>query len=108
VANYYTESGIGSLNFFRYINPQMEDIVARSFREFDREAAIQLMHEAQRLALEDGGAGHFQITGGVTQYVSWPYLRREGPSFITNEKEITRRSWFDRSNPAWAGRPNIS
>jgi peptide/nickel transport system substrate-binding protein len=105
-ANTYSKDG--NINFWQYYTPEMEDLIQKSFLEFDRAKAILLLKDAQRLALKDGGAGHLQMVGAITPILHWPYLH-EDFSFITYaRRSIGRLAWIDQKDPTFAGRKKPS
>jgi ABC-type transport system substrate-binding protein len=69
-ADVYSKSG--NINFWHYFDEKMEDYITRAMTEMDKTKAIAIMKDAQRLALGDGGAGHLQMVGAISQYVHWP------------------------------------
>ena len=96
------------INFWNYNTPAMEDIISKAFQEFDLPKAQDLLKQGQRLLLKDGGGGHIQMVGGVVQYLQWPYLKRVGPTFIGNEKQLGAGSYIDQKDPTFAGRQKPS
>ena len=104
-ANYYSENG--NINWYGYSDPEMEQLVNRSFLEFDQEAAAEILLDAQKLALEDGGASHFTIVGSISLYLKWPYLHRVGPSLVSYDIKELPKAWIDQSDPTFAGKTQI-
>lgn len=95
----------GSINFWHYSSTDMQSLLDKAFAELDRTKAIAIMRDAQRVALNDGGAGHWQMAGALTPLLRWPYLHRLGPDFIPNEKELETASYIDQSDPTFKGKP---
>ncbi len=96
------------INFWNYNTPEMEDIIAKAFQEFDLPKAQDLLKQGQRLLLKDGGGGHIQMVGGVLQFLHWPYLKRVGPTFISYEKQLSSGSWIDQKEASFSGRQKPS
>ncbi|MCC6383123.1 MAG: ABC transporter substrate-binding protein [Dehalococcoidia bacterium] len=94
----------GQINWWRYADPAMEDLIQKSIQEFDTAKAIAYLKDAQRLALKDGGSGHWQMVSSLTQAAIWPYTKRVGPTFIGYEKQLGQRSWIDQKDPTFNGR----
>ena len=98
----------GGINFGKYNNSEMEDLIARGFRSLVREEAEEIMRDAQRVALRDAGAGEFSIAGGLNRYMKWPYLHREIPNFTGYwTKDLAEGTWIDQSDPTFQGKPGI-
>ncbi len=96
----------GALNFGKYDNPVFERMIADSLSEFDREKAVEIIHDAQRLIMNDSGAGYLFGAAGVTLYKRWPYLHSDGPYFVLIDKWVAERSWHDTTDPTFAGKPS--
>ena len=97
----------GNINFYKTTNPEMEGLIAEMFAEFDTEKAKELLKDAQRLAISDGGTGHIPIVGSLRQYLHWPYLHGAEPGFLDFEKKLGRRAWLDQNDPTYAGKATI-
>jgi peptide/nickel transport system substrate-binding protein len=97
-------SATGNINFWKYSTPEMEALIAKAFETFDRAEAIKIMKDAQKVALNDAGAGHIHMAGAITQILQWPYVKRVGPYFITYERNLGKRSWIDQTDPTFQGR----
>ncbi len=97
----------GNINFWAYSTPEMETVMENAFKEFDTAAAIDLMRDAQIIALNDAGGGHIHMVGSLVLYMRWPYLHREGPQFINNERRLHFKSWIDQNDPTFAGRGQL-
>ena len=95
----------GALNFGKYDNPEFESMIADSLSEFDREKAVEIIHDAQRVVMNDNGAGYLFGAGGVTLYKRWPYFHSDGPYFVLIDEWVAERSWHDTSDPTFAGKP---
>ena len=82
----------GNINFYKTTTPEMEELIADMFAEFDTERAKEILRDAQRLSISDGGTGHIPISGSLRQYLHWPYLHGAEPGFLDFEKKLGRAS----------------
>ena len=96
----------GAINFYDYADPVMEDFIAEMFAEFDTVKAKEILREAQRYSLTDGGAGMITISCGITSYVRWPYLENAEPPFIPFERNLLNAS-FDQSHPLYSSKSRV-
>ena len=94
----------GNINFYKTTTPEMEALIEEMFAEFDTEKAKELLKDAQRLSISDGGTGHIPIVGSLQQYLHWPYLHGAEPGFLNFEKKLGRRAWMDQNDPTYAGK----
>jgi len=97
----------GNINFYKTTTPEMEELISEMFAEFDTERAKEILKEAQRFTLNDGGTGHVPISGSLRQYLHWPYLHGAEPGFLDFEKKLGRRAWIDQTDPTYAGKPTL-